>query len=581
MKIRQPIITVAGHVDHGKTSILDSIRKTAVATGEAGGITQKISFTLFPADKIKTRCPLLEKHNIALEIPGFLFIDTPGHAAFTNLRKRGGSLADLAIIVIDINEGIKQQTAEVIEILKLNKTPFVIALNKIDRISGWKKQSENLKESIESQSINTKNDFQEKLMMLQGALHSHGFNTDLYYDVSDFTTKLVLVPCSGKTGEGIPELLMVLCGLSQKFLKGRLALGKQAKGVILELKKEKSMNYIEAILYDGILKKADEIAIASFSDAHASKIRILEQVQPLSDKFKPVSEATAATGIRMQLTESINVLPGMPFQTFSDIEETKKEFRKEISENIKLDKEGIIVKADSLGSLEALLLLLRQENIKISRAGIGSITKSDIISAQANLQSSPLNAILLGFNVDEDEEAKEFLKTNNSVKDIKILKEEVVYKLIENLQDFQDKKTKEIEKQKLDSLTRICKLKILPQFVFHNSNPAIFGVGVEGGSIKQGIELIDENREKIGKIKAIQSEGKSVEQAKTGEEVATSVPGIAFDRHLKNSQFLYSDLNEYQFREFKKNKSLLSSDEISVLQEIARIKRAEKPTWGV
>ena len=581
MKIRQPIITVAGHVDHGKTSILDSIRKTAVAEGEAGGITQKISFTLFPADKIKTRCPLLEKHNIALEIPGFLFIDTPGHAAFTNLRKRGGSLADLAIIVIDINEGIKQQTAEVIEILKFNKTPFVVALNKIDRISGWRKQSENLKESIESQSINTKNDFQEKIMMLQGALHSHGFNTDLYYDVSDFTTKLSLVPCSGKTGEGIPELLMVLCGLSQKFLKGRLVLGKQAKGVILELKKEKSINYLEAILYDGVLHKTDEIAIASFLDAHASKIRILEQVLPLSNKFRPVSEATAANGIRMQLTESINVLPGMPFQTFSDIEETKKEFRKEISENIKLDKEGIIVKADSLGSLEALLLLLRQENIKISRAGIGSITKSDIISAQANLISSPLNAILLGFNVEEDEEAKEFLKTSNSVKDIKILKEEVVYKLIENLQKFQEEKTKEIEKQKLMSLATICKLKILPQFVFHNSNPAIFGVSVQGGSIKQGIELIDENREKIGKTKAIQSQGKSVEIAKIGEEIAVSIPGIAFDRHLKNSQFLYSDINEFQFREFKKNKSLLSSDEISVLQEIARIRRAEKPTWGV
>ncbi len=581
MKIRQPIITVAGHVDHGKTSILDSIRKTAVAEGEAGGITQKISFTLFPADKIKTRCPLLEKHNIALEIPGFLFIDTPGHAAFTNLRKRGGSLADLAIIVIDINEGIKQQTAEVIEILKFNKTPFVVALNKIDRISGWRKQSENLKESIESQSINTKNDFQEKIMMLQGALHSHGFNTDLYYDVSDFTTKLSLVPCSGKTGEGIPELLMVLCGLSQKFLKGRLVLGKQAKGVILELKKEKSINYLEAILYDGVLHKTDEIAIASFLDAHASKIRILEQVLPLSNKFRPVSEATAANGIRMQLTESINVLPGMPFQTFSDIEETKKEFRKEISENIRLDKEGIIIKADSLGSLEALLLLLRQENIKISRAGIGSITKSDIISAQANLISSPLNAILLGFNVEEDEEAKEFLKTNNSVKDIKILKEEVVYKLIENLQKFQEEKTKEIEKQKLMSLATICKLKILPQFVFHNSNPAIFGVSVQGGSIKQGIELIDENREKIGKTKAIQSQGKSVESAKIGEEIAVSIPGIAFDRHLKNSQFLYSDINEFQFREFKKNKSLLSSDEISVLQEIARIRRAEKPTWGV
>lgn len=142
-QIRQPIVTVCGHVDHGKTSILDRLRESSVQEGEAGGITQKISFTSYPMSQIKTACPLIEKTGIKLEIPGFLFIDTPGHAAFTNLRKRGGSLADLAVLVIDINEGIKPQTAEVIQILKTNKTPFVIALNKIDNISGWQFNEKN------------------------------------------------------------------------------------------------------------------------------------------------------------------------------------------------------------------------------------------------------------------------------------------------------------------------------------------------------------------------------------------------------------------------------------------------------
>ena len=141
-KIRQPIVTVVGHVDHGKTSILDSLRDSCVQEDEAGGITQKISFTSYPMDQLKTACPLIDKNGIQLNIPGFLLIDTPGHAAFTNLRKRGGSLADLAVLVIDINDGIKPQTAEVIQILKHNKTPFIIALNKIDNISGWKKQDE-------------------------------------------------------------------------------------------------------------------------------------------------------------------------------------------------------------------------------------------------------------------------------------------------------------------------------------------------------------------------------------------------------------------------------------------------------
>lgn len=576
-KIRQPIITVCGHVDHGKTSILDSIRKTAIAEGEAGGITQKISFTLFPADKVMWRCPLIEKHNIKLEIPGFLFIDTPGHAAFTNLRKRGGSLADIAILVIDINEGIKPQTAEVIEILKVNKTPFVVALNKIDNISGWRQQSEDLKESIDRQAQNTRQDFLEKLFMLQGALHSYGFNSDLYYNVKDFTTKLALVPCSGKTGEGIPELLMVLCGLSQKFLRGRLTIGKQAKGVILEIKKEKAINYIEAILYDGILKKENQIAIASFDKTIISNIRILEEVLPLSDKFKPTMSCHAATGIRFQLTEQENVLSGMPFQTFKRQEEIK-DLAKEITEGIKLDKEGIIVKADSLGSLEALLLLLKQENIKVSKVGIGNISKSDIIAAQTNLEISHLTAVILGFNVEEDEEAKELIKT---CENIKILKDDVIYKLIENLQEFRKQKENEIKRQKLMKLATIYKLKILSKYVFHNSNPAIFGIVVEGGTLKRGIEIINENGEEIAKIKAVQSEGKSIEQAKKGEEVAISLPGITFDRQLKDTTFLYSNINEVQFREFKKNKQLLSQEEIAVLQEIARIKRKEKPTWGV
>lgn len=575
MKIRQPIITVAGHVDHGKTTILDSIRKTGIAEAEAGGITQKISFTLFPADKVMWRCPLLEKHNIKLDIPGFLFIDTPGHAAFTNLRKRGGSLADLAILVIDINEGIKPQTAEVIEILKLNKTPFVVALNKIDNISGWRKQTEELKEDIEKQAFNVKQEFLEKLYTIQGSLHSYGFNAALFWEVKDFTTKLALVPCSGKTGEGIPELLMVLCGLSQKFLRGRLSLGKQAKGVILEVKKEKAINYIESVLYDGVLNRKDKIAIASFDKPIISKIRILEEVLPLSDKFKPSFSCHAAIGIRLQLTEQQEVLAGMPFQTFKSQEEIQN-IAKEITEQIKTDKEGIIIKADSLGSLEALLLLLRQENIKVSKVGIGDISKSDVIAAQTNLEN-PLNAIILGFNVGEDEEAAELNKKSK----VKILKDDVIYKLIENLQEWREEKENEIKRQKLMKLAAICKLKILPQYVFRNSHPAIFGVLVEGGTLKQGIALLNENGEEVAKIKAVQSEGKTVEKAGKGEEVAISLPGITFDRQLKDTKILYSKITESQFREFKSNKFLLSQEEIKVLQEIAQIKRKEKATWGV
>ena len=583
MTIRQPIVTVCGHVDHGKTSILDSIRGTCVQTGEAGGITQKISFTSYPAIQIKKSCSLLEKSGIKLDIPGFLFIDTPGHAAFTNLRKRGGSLADLAILVIDINEGIKPQTSEVIQILKLHKTPFIIALNKIDNISAWRTNKDKLiKESIETQAINVKQNFDEKYFTLIGSLNSYGFDADLFYNISDFTKKIALVPCSARTKEGLNELVMVLCGLSQKYLADKLKLGKEAKGVILEVKKEKTIHYIEAILYDGELLRTDEIAIANFINQEEpiiTKIRILEEIQPLCSKFKTKEKVTASTGIRMQLIEKTEVLPGMPFVLYKGNKgEVKESFKKQIGENIITTKKGIIAKADSLGSLEALLVLLKQSNIPVVKAGIGSINKTDIINAKANLESDETDAVIAGFNIELDEDAKILLDND---KRIKLVKEEVIYKLIENIVKIREEVRREVEKKRLMELTTICKLSVLHQHVFRNSNPAIFGVRIEGGKLTSGLNLIDNDGIKIARVKNIQSENKSVGEATEAMEVAISLPGTNFERQLGDRKLLYSDLGENQFKKFKKNKDLLSEKEIKILSEVAEIKRKKKADWGM
>lgn len=583
-KIRQPIVTVCGHVDHGKTSLLDAIRGSSVTETEAGGITQKISFTLFPSEQLKKACPLIEKSRIKLDIPGFLFIDTPGHAAFTNLRKRGGSLADLAILVIDINEGIKPQTSEVIQILKHNKTPFVIALNKIDNISGWRTSSKsgtpNLKEGIESQGINVKQNFDEKYLTLVGSLNSFGFDADLFYNIPDFTKKIALVPVSAKTKEGVPELIMMLCGLSQKYLSERLKLGKEAKGVILEIKKEKTGNYIEAILYDGELNKKDEVAVSNFEgNPELTKIRVLEEIEPLGFKFKPKDKTKASTGLRIQLAEKIEILPGMPFMVYkNNLDEIKKLFKKEISETLisQLNKQGIIVKADSLGSLEALLVLLKQSGIPILKAGIGNINKTDISNAKANLEINEIDSLIAGFNVKIEEDAEELVKSTK----VKIITDEVIYNLIENLSLFREEKRKEIEKKRIMSLTSICKLKILSQYVFRNTKPAIFGVKIEGGKIISGLKVIDETGEEVGRIKNIQSENKSVSEATEGMEVAISIPGANFDRGLRGKNFLYSDIGLQGFKNFKKNKDLLSSSELRILQEIAEIKRQKKEDWG-
>ncbi len=572
--IRQPIITVAGHVDHGKTSLLDCFRETSLQGLEAGGITQKISFTKYPFEQIQKMCPLLEKTKIDLKIPGFLFIDTPGHAAFTNLRKRGGSLADIAILVVDIKDGIKPQTAEVISILKANKTPFVIALNKVDTLSGWHKKN-TIKESIETLSAHTKEEFEVSLGTFQGALQSQGFDSELFYEISDFTKKIVIIPCSAKTKEGIPELLFILCGISQRFLTEKLKLSSETKGVLLEIKKERSMETAEAIIYDGVLSEGDEIAIATlYGEPIITKIRGMEEVIPLSIKFKATKQATAATGVRLQLTNKEGILSGMPFQKIkNNLEEIKKNFKKEFQNTIVTEKEGIIVKADSLGSLEALLTLLKQANINVVKAGIGPIGKTDLVAAKANLELNPLNAIIIGFNVEQEEDIQ-------LPKNVKIITNQVVYRLIESLQIWRQERHAQIEKKRLMSLATICKIEILHQYQFRNSNPAIFGIKVIAGDVRKNIPLIDETDEQIARVKALQEDKESVEEATENKEVAMSLPGVNFERQLADKKYLYSQISESQFKEFKKNKDILTESEIKALMEIAEIKRKKKIDWG-
>src|SRR3989338_1652872 len=572
IKIRQPIVTVAGHVDHGKTSILDCFRGSSVQSGEAGGITQKISFTKYPLARVREVCGAGLK-DVKLDIPGFLFIDTPGHAAFTNLRKRGGSLADLAILVVSIKEGIKPQTAEVIQILKANKVPFVVALNKVDTISGWKKH-DSAKESVEGQAINVKQEFDEALLIFQGSLKEHGFDSDLFYEVSDFTKKIAIVPCSAKTKEGIADLLLMLCGLSQGFLKDRIKVSEEAKGVILEIKRDKTMENIEAILYDGELKEGDEIAIATFGDEPViSKIKAIQEIQSLSDKYKNVASAVAATGIIIQMRDKAGVLPGMPFQKVSgNIEEIKEQFKKEVSGAMQLNKQGIIIKADSLGSLEALFYLLKQENIQVLKAGIGKIGKGDVVAAKASLDINPLDAVIVGFNT--------LLEEDVEPGNVKILSNEVVYTLIEDLQEWRGKRHEEIERERMLGLATICKLEILHKHVFRNSNPAVFGVRVAAGKLKKGILLVDEKDGEIARVKDMQRDNASVDEAPQGVELAISLPGTTFDRQLKESRYLYANISEKQFKHFKENKDLLSADELKVLQEIADLKRKKNEIWG-
>ena len=396
----------------------------------------------------------------------------------------------------------------------------------------------------------------------------------MYSKIEDFTKSIAIVPCSAQTGEGINEILAMITALSQKFLTDRIQIKDQGKGVILEVKKDKAVNFLECILYDGKLKNTDEIAIASMEgDPVVTKIRNMQEARPLNKGFETKSEVEAASGLRIQIVSKDEILPGMPFQIINNnLEEISEEFEEEISEEIQTDQTGIVAKADSLGSLEALLVLLQQKQIRVIKAGIGPITKKDIYTANALPEE---DKIILGFNVDLAEDSQV-----DELKDVKILTDPVVYKLIENLEKFKTEKLKEIERKKLEELPRICKITIL-DFVFRNSSPAVFGVEISGGKLKTRERFINKDDTKIGQIKEIQHEKNNVQEATKGQEVAVSIPGVNFERQLTVGEPLYTNLSETEFRKFKKHKDLLSAEEKSALQEIAQIKRRENTTWGI
>jgi translation initiation factor 5B len=584
MTIRSPLCVVLAHVDHGKTSILDRIRGSAIARGEAGGITQAIGASIIPLDTIKKVCgKLLETLKMEFTIPGLLFIDTPGHASFTNLRKRGGNLADIAILVIDINEGIKPQTLESIEILKQYKTPFIIAANKIDLISGWQSSEKSLLTSIKEQSENIRTILDKKLYELVGKLAELGLNAERFDRVDDYTKTIAIVPTSAKTGEGIPELLMIITGLAQRFLENCLKcdVGGMAKGTILEVKEEKGLGKsIDVILYDGNLKRNDTIVIGTLTEPIVTKVKGLFEPQALKEmrdkksKFKAVKEVYAATGVKISALGIDDVLSGMPIRSSSNenVEKVKQEIKSEVEEVlIETDKEGIVIKADTLGSLEALHKLLKEKGIEIKKASIGDINKKDISDAEANFEKDPLQSVILGFNVGAKTEPK----------NVKIISNNIIYKIIEEYEKWREDEKRKFESQELEALVTPCKFQIMKGYVFRQNNPAVVGVDVLGGTVKVGTPLMKDDGKEITAVKSMQLDQENIEKAERGKQVAVSMEGVTVGRQINEGEILYSSVPEEDFRKLKDLKKHLSGEEKEVLKEIAAIKRKANAVWGI
>lgn len=578
--IRQPIISVMGHVDHGKTSLLDKIRTTAIAKKEAGGITQHIGASEVPLQIIENIAgDLLKRFGAKMVIPGLLFVDTPGHEAFTNLRKRGGSVADLAILVVDVTKSFEPQTYEAIEILKGYKTPFIVAANKIDLITGWiKKDTYSFSESIAQQNQNVVNELEARVYELVGKFSEIGFQSERFDRVRDFQRELLIFPLSAKTGEGLAELLVYATGLSQKFLGERLDVdvNEPGKGSILEKKEEIGLGTtIDVILYNGTLSVNDTIAFATPAGIATAKIRALlkpKSMQDLRDstaKFDYLPAISAASGIKISGSGLDNALPGSlvistKSETYND------EIKSEIQEAFATEQTGVILKVDTIGSLEALSKLLGSMNIHISKKGLGDVNKRDILDAFAMKASDQYSSIVLSFNVNIAVDAEsESLATG-----VKVINENVIYKVLDDyklwMEEAREREKREAEK----AITFPGAIKILPNSFFRVSNPAVVGVDVTAGRIKPGYILVDEEGRKIGRINEIQENAKAMQEARLGESVAISIDDGVCGRNIKENMLLLTlvdDQSEQLLR--MRYRHLINDGEFELLNKITELKR--------
>jgi len=581
MAIRQPVVSVLGHVDHGKTKLLDRIRGTSVQAREAGAITQHIGATEVPIDHIYKVCSrLIGKKKF--DVPGLLFIDTPGHHSFVTLRARGGSLADLAVLVIDIREGLMPQTIESIRILRQFKTPFVIALNKVDTIQGWiAEDGRPFVISEKMQQEHTLAAFNDRMYAIISQLASEGISSDRYDRIDDFTKAVALIPISAKEGEGIPDLLLMLIGLAQRFLEDQLEKGEgPGKGTILEIKEEKGLGKtMDIILYSGTIKKGDTVALGTSGAPLVTKVKAILKPKPLDeirdprDRFDSVKELHAAAGVKISCQNMEGVIAGALLVVVKGNNDPAiLDLKEETSIKIDVQEKGITIKADAIGSLEALAFETKAAGIPIRKYGVGDITRRDVVEAAYGDKG---HSVLLGFNVAVTKDAETELANH----DLKVMTSDIVYKLIEDYQLWADESKRKTDSDKRSEFSFPAKFKILPNCIFRASKPAIVGVRVLSGRIRIGQHLIGADGRDVGKIKSIHTGEDALKEAKQGDEVAIGIDGVTVGRQINEEDVIYVDLIGSAVKQLATLD--LTDDERMTLEETIAIKRKEEPFWGM
>ena len=587
--LRTPIVAVLGHVDHGKTSLLDEIRGSAVSEGEAGAITQHIGATDIPLSTISTMAGELVTPE-DFDLPGLLFIDTPGHHSFSTLRARGGALADIAVLVVDVNDGFQPQTEEAIDILRRTGTPFVVAANKVDTTPGWNPQDGTpIQESLAAQSDRARSMLDENLYEIIGQLSDAGFSADLYWRVQDFQKNIGVVPVSAMTAEGIPDLLTVLMGLSQRFMREEMAIDVfgPGEGTVLEVKDERGFGAtIDTVVYDGVVRNGDTVVVGGQGDPIVTEVRALLRPRPLEEirtekRFEKAAEVGAAAGVKIAAPDLDAAMAGAPVRVVRDRpqEEVVTEVNAALAE-IEVDtaEDGVVVKADTLGSLEAMANALEEAEVPIMRAEVGDIAPRDIAIAETANQDE--HKALLGFNVSILPNAANELESA----DVTLFTNDVIYQLIDDYETYVEQRKRAQQETVLDKVVRPARFRLLPDHTFRQNDPAVVGVEVLAGTLQnnRNVGAFEGNEfDRLGTLSGIQKQGDDVDEARAGERVSIAIDGPTVGRDIEEGDTLWSEVPEKHAKILEQElKSEITGDEREALAAYLDTRRKRDPFWG-
>ena len=620
---RQPIVSVLGHVDHGKTSVLDLVRsigserQASVMDREAGGITQHIGATEVPADVLNETCAAMMGGK-KFKSPGLLFIDTPGPHSFVSLRNRGGSVADIAVLVIDVMEGLQPQTIESLQTLKETRTPFVIACNKVDRIHGWRtKHGRSFIESFKDQREDVRSLFEDRYWKLLGQFSEHGFNIERYDQIRDFRQNVALVPMSAKDGEGLQDLLAVTVGLAERFLEDRLTdtLG-AAEGTVLEMRDEVGMGKtIDVILYRGELKIGDNVMLAANDGPFSTHIKGLKRPKGMSEmrdagkRWVNFDSVEAACGVKIVAPKLENTIAGTTLYLANTPEQKelaeiaiRQEWRaifdtmpimcskcNEVFPRIDFkahtkqgacrgaeeERKGVVIKADTVGGLEALGFELAKLKIPVRQATVGPVNKRDILMAKS--AQDPLNKVILGFSVKGNSEVADSLNEDDS--EIKFFSGSIIYHILDAYEAWREETAERMAAELRESLVYPGRLLYLKDHTFRAKGPAIVGMRVVGGRVHVGQRLMKLDGTPVGQIKSLRTRAsEDVKEANQGDEVAVAINGPTVGRHIEELDEFYVDVPESHAKRLKKID--LNPVEQEILDELIRLHRKENHFWG-